>query len=144
MRRQAIAALVLGASVLSVPKARAQESGAPAAKRTYLRLSSDANAVLVEPKTPSPHEHIVAINVHPDNVNTFEYFIGRELAKRGYRTIEVNYYGEEKTFEEFLPPIAAAIRYARSLPGVDTVILTGHSGGGPELTYYQEIAEKGP
>jgi len=109
-----------------------------------VRLSNKANAVLVEPATSSPNEHIVAINVHPDNLNTFEYFVGRELAKRGYRTIEINYYGEEKTFEEFLPPIAAAIRYARSLPGVDKVILVGHSGGGPELTYYQEIAEKGP
>ena len=134
-------ALILGTGTL----ASAQERRAPdAAKRTYVRLTNNANAVLVEPLAPSPNGHVVAINVHPDNLNTFDYFVGRELAKRGVRTIEINYYGQERTFEEFLPPIASAIRYARSLPGVDTVILVGHSGGGPELTYYQEIAENGP
>jgi pimeloyl-ACP methyl ester carboxylesterase len=107
-------------------------------------LLRDANALLIEPAQPGPKQHIVAINVHPDNLNTFDYFIGRNLPPRGYRVIEINYYGKERTFEEFLPPIAAAIRYARSLPGVDTVVLVGHSGGGPELTYYQEIAENGP
>lgn len=139
-------ALLFASALPLLTTASQAQDGSPTAtaKRTYVRLANNANAVLVEPTSPSPREHIVAINVHPDNLNTFEYFVGRELAKRGYRTIEVNYYGEEKTFEEFLPPIAAAIRYARSLPGVDKVILVGHSGGGPELTYYQEIAEKGP
>ena len=36
------------------------------------------------------------------------------------------------------------MKYARSLPGVEKVVFATHSGGGPELTYYQEIAEKGP
>lgn len=141
-RLMSILALLGGLSSVSAPT-DAQESAAQI-KRTYVRFSNDANGVLVERTSPNRQAHIVAINVHPDNVNTFEYFIGRQLAARGYRVVEVNYYGHEKTFEEFLPPIAAAIRYARSLPGVDTVILTGHSGGGPELTYYQEVAENGP
>ena len=138
------ALLLASVAAFVVAPLNAQDGKPANAKRSYVRLSNRANAVLVEPVTPNPHEHIVAVNVHPDNLNTFEYFIGRELGKRGYRTIEINYYGRENTFEEFLQPIAAAIRFARTLPGVDTVILTGHSGGGPELTFYQEIAEKGP
>jgi pimeloyl-ACP methyl ester carboxylesterase len=144
MQRRIALSLALTLGTLAAP-VMAQEKREPAtAKRTYVRLANNANAVLVEPIAPSPNEHVVAINVHPDNLNTFEYFVGRELAKHGYRTIEINYYGQEKVFEEFLSPIAKAIRYARSLPGVDTVILVGHSGGGPELTYYQQIAENGP
>ena len=116
----------------------------PAVKTTYVRLAGNANALLLEPSKPSPKERILAINTHPENYNNFEYFVGRQLVARGYRVLEVNYYGPERTFEEFLSPLAAAVRYARSVPGVKTVVLAGHSGGGPELSYYQEIAEKGP
>ena len=93
---------------------------------------------------PSPKRRIVAINTHPDHNNNFNYFIGRELAARGYRALAVNYYGAEDTLEEFLPPMAAAVKYARSLPGVEKVVFATHSGGGPVLTFYEEIAEKGP
>ena len=55
-----------------------------------------------------------------------------------------NYYGPEETIEEFLPAVAAAVRYARTVPGVEKVVFATHSGGGPVLTFYEEIAEKGP
>lgn len=113
-------------------------------KTTFIHLGGEANALLTEPATPGPKSHIVVINAHPGKVSAFEYFTGRQLVARGYRQLGVNYYGPEKTIEELLTPLAAAVRYARSLPGVDKVILVGHSGGGPELSYYAEIAEKGP
>jgi hypothetical protein len=116
----------------------------PKLKYTYARLSNNANAVLVESETPSPKSRIVAVNTHPGHNNNFEYFVGLELAARGYRAVQLNYYGAETTMDEFLPAVAAAVKYARSLPGVEKVVFATHSGGGPELTYYQEIAEKGP
>ena len=121
-------------------------------KRTFVSLDDygftpshgvGANAVLVEPPTPSPNERIVAINTHPKNRNNFKYFVGEILAERGFRVIEINDYGKEMP-ESLLPGIAAAIRYARTLPGVERVVLVGHSGGGPVLSFYQEIAENGP
>ncbi len=121
--------------------AQAQE---PALKTTFVALSNRANAVLLESAEPSPKRRIVAINTHPDHNNNFNYFIGRELAARGYRVLLLNYYGPEAEFDEFLPPIAAAVRYARGLPGTEKVVFATHSGGGPALTYYQEVAEKGP
>ena len=113
-------------------------------RTTFIHLGNNANALLTEPAEPGPKSHIVVINAHPSKVSAFEYFTGRQLVARGYRQIGVNYYGPEKTFEELLAPLAAAVRYARGLPGVDKVILVGHSGGGPELSYYAEIAERGP
>jgi pimeloyl-ACP methyl ester carboxylesterase len=121
-------------------------------KRTYVSLDDygfksthgvSANAVLVESSHPSPNQRIVAINTHPKNRNNFQYFIGEVLGKRGYRVIEINDYGKEMP-EALLPGIAAAIRYARTLPGVQKVVLVGHSGGGPVLSFYEEIAENGP
>jgi pimeloyl-ACP methyl ester carboxylesterase len=113
-------------------------------RTTFIHLGNNANALLTEPAVLGPKSHIVVINAHPGKVSAFEYFTGRQLVARGYRQLGVNYYGPEKTFEELLTPLAAAVRYARGLAGVDKVILVGHSGGGPELSYYAEIAEKGP
>jgi len=139
---------------MAVSSAGAQAPEKPAVPllRTYVRLADygfkpehdrDANAVLVERPKAGPNARFVVISTHPKNRNNFEYFTGDIMAARGYRVVEVNDYGPE-TAEDLLVPIAAAVRYARSLPGVEKVILVGHSGGGPVLSYYQEIAENGP
>ncbi len=141
MRRGAVLLAVVALVTTHGQRADAQQ---PALKTTFVALANGANAVLLESAEPSPKRRIVAINTHPDHNNNFNYFIGRELAARGYRVLLMNYYGPEDEFEEFLPPIAAAVKYARSLPGAEKVVFATHSGGGPELTYYQEIAEKGP
>jgi pimeloyl-ACP methyl ester carboxylesterase len=139
----AAVALLLGMVAPSVLYAQ-NAPAAPAFKTTYMRLPGNANALLTEAVTANAKSRIVVINVHPGKINAFEYPTGRQLAARGYRQIGVNYYGPEVTFEELLPPIGAAVKWARSLPGVEKVVLVGHSGGGPELSYYAEIAEKGP
>ncbi len=144
----ALALLACAMTLCAQTAVRAQEAPPPQSqmqlKSTYVRLSNNANAVLWENPTPNAKGRIVAINTHPGHNNNFEYFIGRELVSRGYRAVALNYYGPETTMEEFFPAIAAAVKYARSLPGVEKVVFATHSGGGPELTFYQEIAEKGP
>jgi hypothetical protein len=146
-RASCLAAAAIVAIVASSSRLTGQRGQPPpqlAAKRTYVRLANNANALLVEPLEPGPKSRILAINTHPDHNNNFEYFIGRELVARGYRALLINYYGAEETMEEFLPPIAAAVKYARTVPGVENVVFATHSGGGPELTYYEEVAENGP
>jgi hypothetical protein len=74
--------LLLASTVLSIP-ALAQSSpatvGGHPLKTTYVRLASDANAILVEPVTPDPAKGRIAVLVtHPGHLNNFEYFIGRE------------------------------------------------------------------
>jgi pimeloyl-ACP methyl ester carboxylesterase len=145
-------AATLASSAMMASAEEGLPSPRPTLKRTFVELSnygfkseheSDATAILVEPVAPSPNERIVVINTHPKNRNNSDYFIGDVMGARGYRVIEVNDYGPE-TPETLLQPVAAAIRFARSLPGVEKVVLVGHSGGGPVLSYYQEIAENGP
>src|SRR5688500_258153 len=48
----------------------------PSLKTTFVPLSNNANAVLLESPEPSPNQRIVAINTHPDHNNNFNYFIG--------------------------------------------------------------------
>jgi carbonic anhydrase len=39
--------------------------------------------------------------------------------------------------------VKAVMDYARRQPGINRVILLGHSGGSPMMSLYQAIAEKG-
>lgn len=103
------------------------------------------NSIIVEPMNPDPvRSHIALVVTHPERTNNFNYFHGLELAKYGYRVMFVNYTGPETTYEEFLYPIASGVRALRTIPGIDTIVLAGHSSVGPELTFYQDVAENGP
>ena len=118
--------------------------GGPPTKTTFVRLGGRANGIIVEREAPVPAKNRIAIVVtHPEHIDNFNYFHGLELAKYRYRVLLMNYYGPEDTYEEFLAPIAAAVRKLRS-DGAEKVVLAGHSSGGPELTYYQVVAETGP
>jgi pimeloyl-ACP methyl ester carboxylesterase len=113
-------------------------------KQTYVPLAGNANAVILEPVTPDPaRSRFVLLITHPEHANNFNYFIAPQMASRGYRVMMLNYHGAELTVEEYLSPIAAAIRWLRAQPGVEKIVLTGHSGGGAELAYYQDVAENG-
>jgi pimeloyl-ACP methyl ester carboxylesterase len=129
----------------------APDGGRPT-KTTFVQLANNAYAVIVEPVTPDPMKSRIAVFItHPTLVNTLNYFIGRELAQRGYRVMMMNVTGadpglltyDEVSYEMYIPPIAAAIKALRAIPGVQKVVLAGHSTGGPELTAYQDVAENG-
>jgi hypothetical protein len=156
-------AALISVSALAAVGVRAQQARAPAeratnaqfvpltertkipTKLTFVPLANNANAVILEPVTPDPQRSRFALLIsHPEHANNFNYFIAPQMAERGYRVMMVNYYGAELTYEEYLAPLASAVKYLRNIPGVQKIVLTGHSGGGPELTYYQEIAENGP
>ena len=118
-------------------------AGGPPMKTTFVRLGR-GNGILVQRETPDPVRSRIAILVtHPEHINNFNYFHGLELAKYGYTVLLINDYGPETTYEEFLAPIAAGIKQLHSI-GVEKVVLAGHSSGGTELTFYQDVAENGP
>lgn len=128
------------AQSVSTPAASAQ---GVSLKTTFVQLSPQANAVLVEPAALNSKSRIALLITHPERINNFDYFVGKELPKYGYRAMMLNYYGKEDTYYEFLQPIAAAIKALRAMPGVEKVVLAGHSSGGAELSSYQDVAENG-
>jgi hypothetical protein len=142
-----VVAMFILASMFMGVGARAQQvntSTERPIKTTYVRLANNANAIIVEPVTPDPQRSRFAILIaHPEHNNNFNYFIAPQLSRRGYRVMMMNYYGPEQVYEEFLAPLSAAVKYLRSIPGVQEVVLAGHSTGGPELAFYQEVAENG-
>jgi pimeloyl-ACP methyl ester carboxylesterase len=149
MKLKNIAGLLALCIMLAPVSARAQFSATPddgpPTKTTFIRLGNNANAILVEPVTPDPVRGRIAVVVtHPEHVNNFNYFIARALPRYGYRVMAINYYGPERSFYELLSPVAAGIKALRAMPGVDKVVLAGHSSGGAELAAYQDVAENGP
>ncbi len=149
--RRGRAGLLAAAVIALTPVAAAAQTAtsprpaAAATRTTFVPLGGGANAILVEPTTLDPVRGRIAILVaHPEDLNTFNYFFGRVLPAYGYRVMMVNTYAPERTYEGFVAPLAAAITALRAMPGVDRIILAGHSTGGPELTAYQDIAENGP
>lgn len=109
----------------------------------YVRLSAqDTEGLLYEPTKAGANARIALVYAHP-NANTFNEPLGREMAVRGYRVLMINHRGDTAP-EAYLPSISRGLAFARSLPGVTRVVLVGHSGGGPLVTLYQNVAEHGP
>ena len=114
----------------------------PAVKTSFVALGRDANAVLYEPAAAGPRAGIGIIYTHFSG-NNFSHASGPQLASRGYRVLLLNHYAEWIGFEGLTPQIAAAVRFVRGLPGISKVVLLSHSGGGPVMALYQNLAENG-
>jgi len=137
------AMLMLSAGGAQAQFSRPNESAVPT-KTTFIRLGNGANAILVEPVTPDPvRGHMAIVVSHPEHVNNFNYFIARTLPTYGYPVLAINDYGPETTFYELLGPISSGIKALKER-GFDKIVLAGHSSGGAEMAFYQDVAENGP
>jgi pimeloyl-ACP methyl ester carboxylesterase len=71
----------------------------------------------------------------------------QELPRRGFSVLGMNsrFKNNEASvnWELIALDVRAGVRFLRSQPGITTVILIGHSGGGPTTSYYQAVAENG-
>lgn len=116
----------------------------------FVRLSTGAPAALYEPQRPRDRSRVAFIFMHPD-ANFISHLGCRELASRGHRVLGANTRfanmpgptGGPYVFYDVLPDAAAAVNYLRGLDGIDTIVLAGHSGGGPLFSAYQNLAENG-
>ena len=125
---------------------------APAAsaayKTTFVEIGPSMQAMIYEPATPGPKAHIALVTIHP-YANYISHASCANMAERGYTIIcsntpfSNNQYGYESV-EKLFPTITAAITRVKRVPGVDKVVLIGHSAGAPMMAYYQNIAQNGP
>jgi len=111
----------------------------------YVRLGQ-LSAVLYKPDSgPAPH---VAFVLAHRTANYLNHIGCREFSARGFLTLCFNtrFQNNEASvrWEETPLDVKAAVDFARSQPGITKVILFGHSGGGPLMSFYQAVAEKGP
>ncbi len=135
--------LALAALVFSLP-AFAQAQPVPEGLRaSYIAFGTrDGEGLLYEPAGGPTKPRIALVFAHPSN-NNFNDSGARELARRGYRILALNRPGGDERLDAIAPLIGKGVAWLRTQPGVKKVVLVGHSGGGPLMAFYQNVAENG-
>lgn len=139
----AIAALSLALASPSM----AQEPD-PGIKTTFVHLAQGVPGVLYEPVAPGPKSHIGVFVMHASG-DYLNFSACTELSRRGYRVLCANNSSsksgafDDGILDKALLEAKTAVAYLRNYPGVEKVVLFGHSGGATLMTAYQDIAENG-
>ncbi len=138
-------------SLRSIALAAALTGGAlPASaahKETFLTLLPSVPAMIYEPATPGPKAKVGLVTIHPYS-GYITHASCANMSERGYVVMcsntpyTNNQYGYPAV-EKMFPTIKAAIERVKKVPGVEKVVLIGHSAAAQMMTYYQNIAQNG-
>ena len=137
-------ALNLGALALAcalAPLSNAHAQSHP----EFVPLGRVAAALYKPDSGPAPH---VAFLVSHRTANNLNNSACKELAKRGFLALcwNTRFVNNEAAvrWEDIAFDVKTTVDYVRSLPGITKVVLLGHSGGSPLMSYYEAVAEAGP
>ena len=113
---------------------------------TYIAFRPGATkGALYRPDTgPAPH---VAILLAHRTGNFMNHIATRELSARGFLVLGMNPRSDNNeaavNWEQNALDVKQGIEFLRHQPGITKVVLLAHSGGGPTMSFYQAVAEKG-
>jgi hypothetical protein len=113
----------------------------------YIQFSPDeVKGALYKPDSgPGPH---VGILVTHRTANVMGSWICIELTKRGFMVLCMNPRSDNNEalvqWETIALDVGSGVNFLRKQPGITKVLLLGGSGGGPTMSSYQAVAEKGP
>ena len=111
----------------------------------FIALGRVSAALYKPDRGPAPH---VAFVIGHRTANYLNHIGCRELSSRGFLALCFNtrFQNNESQvrWEETPLDVKAAVEFVRRQPGITKVVLFGHSGGGPLMSFYQAVAEKGP
>ena len=142
MNKAARAFFLVGAWAVAAPALAA----APAP--TYVQFPGAAKGALYRPDPalfPSPHVAVIAMH---RNSNYLSHISTVQLPARGVVVLGMNPRCDNNEalcapWENNALDVKAGVSYLRGLAGITKVVLLGHRGGGPTMTFYQAVAEKG-
>jgi hypothetical protein len=113
---------------------------------TYLQFSpSTVKGALYKPDNGAA-PHIAILMIHR-TANFLGSPATRELSKRGFLVLAMNPRSDNNeaavSFEANALDLKSGIEFLRKQPGVKSIVLWGHSGGGPATSFYEAVAERG-
>jgi hypothetical protein len=116
-------------------------------KSTFVWLGRGVPGVLYEPVTPAAKSHIGVFVMHAAG-DYLRFHACTELPKRGYTVLCANTSTSksgpiDSSTDRTLLDAKLGVTYLRGHPGIQKVVLFGHSGGGVLMSSYQNIAENG-
>jgi hypothetical protein len=140
MRRVQFLFVVAVSVAIAVPSASFAQS-----HPEFIALGRVSAALYKTDSGPAPH---VGFVIGHRTANYLNHIACRELSSRGFLALCFNtrFQNNESQvrWEETPLDVKAAVEFVRRQPGITKVILFGHSGGGPLMSFYQAVAEKGP
>lgn len=137
MRFGRVAGMLI-AAVLAASSAEAQTNPA------FVQLGRVSATIYKADNAPAPH---IAFLIAHRSANNLNNIACRELSRRGFMAFCFNtrFVNNDSivNWEEIALDVKTAVNYVRTLPGITKVVLLGHSGGSPLMSYYQAVAENG-
>ena len=111
----------------------------------FIRLAP-ASAALYKPDSgPAPHVGLIIIH---RTANYLAHPGCTEFSKRGFMVLCMvpRFVNNEVQvrWDQIALDVKAGMEFLRKQPGITKVVLFGHSGGGPTMSFYQAVAENGP
>jgi len=114
----------------------------------YIQFTGAAKGALYRPDPslfPKPH---VGILIMHRNSNFLSHIGTKELSSRGFVTLGMNPRCDNnealcRPWENNALDVKQGVNYLKKLPGITKIILFGHSGGGPTMSFYEAVAENG-
>jgi pimeloyl-ACP methyl ester carboxylesterase len=148
--RGAVVGLVstLAVSLLLLLTTSSLVSAQSSVATSFVPLKGGVLGVLYQPPEPGPKSHVGIVIMH--TFASYQNFVGcSELARRGYTVLcadgpEVNVLHSSFTWEDAPLYVAQSVGYMRARPDITSVLVLGHSIGGPLMAFYQNLAEHGP
>jgi hypothetical protein len=133
--------------VLSICTLAVVALASPALAQTnpaFVQLGRVSATIYKPDSGPAPH---IAFLIAHRSANNLNNVACRELSKRGFLAFCFNtrFVNNDSivNWEEIALDVKTAVNYVRTIPGVTKVVLLGHSGGSPLMSYYQAVAENG-
>jgi len=124
----------------------APRNAAPQSPPLYLQLSPTVKAVLYAPDA-SVKTRVAVVNMHEDG-NRLNDIACTELVQRGFYVLCINGRSDNNEALDYwndLPlDVATGIKYLKETVKASKILLYGGSGGGPLMTFYQNVAQNGP
>jgi hypothetical protein len=140
LRRILKSAVLAGAATLGLTNVAAGQS-----HPEYIPLGRVSAALYKPDSGPAPH---IAFLVSHRTANNLNNIACRELAKRGFLALcwNTRFVNNEAAvrWEDIAFDVKTTVDYVRKVPGITKVVLLGHSGGSPLMSYYEAVAEAGP
>lgn len=137
-----IASWLAGVSLALIVSASALAQSKP----EFIAFSGITKAAIYRPDSgPAPQ---VGVLVMHRTANYLAHRACTELSRRGFLLLCMNTRYENNEvlvdFEKLPLDVKAGVELLRKQPGISKVVLFAHSGGGPLMSLYQAVAEKGP
>jgi hypothetical protein len=135
------------ASLIALFACAAASAAPPPPEYIQFKPSATKGALYRPDPAAFPNPRVGVVIMHR-NSNFLSHIGTKELSSRGYVVLAMNPRCDNNEaacapWENNALDVKQGVSFLKEQPGIASVVLLGHSGGGPTMSFYQAVAEKG-